>query len=105
MRGTDVRLYALSNWPAEMFPIGRERFPFLRLFDGILISGEAGCAKPAPEIFEAFLERFGLDAERCVFLDDNEANVAAASALGFDAFRFESADRLETELRRRGLLP
>jgi len=99
-----VRLFALSNWSAETFPLVAERFPFLGLFEGVLISGEAGYAKPAPEIFAGLLKRFGLDAERCVFVDDHGPNVDTARSLGFDAIRFVDSDDLRAELERRGLL-
>jgi 2-haloacid dehalogenase len=101
---TGVRLYALSNWSTETFPIAEERFSFLRSFDGILLSGEARSSKPSPEIFEAFLTRFGLAADACVFVDDNPRNVEAAAALGFDAIRFAKAEELRSELARRALL-
>jgi 2-haloacid dehalogenase len=104
LRGGGVPLYALSNWSSETFPIAKERYPFLRLFDGILISGDAGYSKPARQIFEAFAERFGLEAGRCVFIDDREDNVSAAQGLGFDAVLFTSSDELRRELQRRGLL-
>ncbi len=52
VRGSDVRLFALSNWSAETFPIARQRFPFLAWFDGIVISGDVGAVKPDAKIFE-----------------------------------------------------
>src|SRR5205807_1517622 len=35
----DFRLFALSNWSAETFPIAEQRYDFLRQFDGVLLSG------------------------------------------------------------------
>jgi 2-haloacid dehalogenase len=104
LKAAGVRLLALSNWSAETFPLVAGRFPFLRLFEGVLISGDAGYAKPAPEIFEGLLEQFSLDVERCVFVDDHEPNVKTARSLGFDAIRFVDSDDLRAELERRGLL-
>ena len=57
LRERGVPLYALSNWWAETFPIARARFDFLDWFDGIVISGELGVAKPDPRIFAHVLER------------------------------------------------
>ena len=51
LRDTGIRLVALSNWSAEMFPVARERFDFLSWFEGIVISGEVGVNKPDPRIF------------------------------------------------------
>ena len=46
-----LRLYALSNWSAQTYGATRHLVPELDLFDGVLISGEAGHVKPEPEIF------------------------------------------------------
>jgi 2-haloacid dehalogenase len=104
LRDAGVRLLALSNWSAETFPIAAARFDALRLFEGILVSAEVGAVKPEPAIFEAFSGRFGVRPERCVFIDDVEANVRAASEAGFDAIRFRSAPDLRAGLVARGLL-
>ena len=52
LRAAGIRLVALSNWSAEMFPVARERFDFLAWFEGIVISGEVGVNKPDRRIFE-----------------------------------------------------
>jgi 2-haloacid dehalogenase len=100
-----VRLFALSNWSAETFPIAEERYPFLAWFDGIVISGEVGAIKPDPRIFERLIERHDVDPSRAVFIDDNAANVAAAERLGFAGIRFEDPGSLRRELARLELLP
>jgi len=97
-------LYALSNWPAETFPAAKERFDFLHWFDGILVSGEVGAIKPNPRIYEALIERFSIEPERAVFIDDVEANVAAARQFGIHAIRFTTPDALRAELVELGLL-
>ena len=51
LRDAGVRLLALSNWSAETFPVALERYPFLGWFEGIVISGEVGAAKPDERIF------------------------------------------------------
>jgi len=104
LRDAGVPVYALSNWSAETFPIARPRYPFLEWFDGIVISGEVGSAKPDAPIFEALLERHGLEPSSVVFIDDAQANVVAAEALGFRAIRFTSATALRRELVNLGLL-
>jgi 2-haloacid dehalogenase len=56
-----VPLYALSNWSAETFPIARARFPFLGLFEGIVISGEELVSKPDPRLYQVLFDRHRLD--------------------------------------------
>jgi 2-haloacid dehalogenase len=104
LRDAGVRLYALSNWSAETFPVARPRYPFLDWFDGIVISGEEKVAKPDPAIFRHLLDRYGLHPATTVFIDDSEANVRAAAAEGIVALRFVDAATLRGDLRRLGLL-
>jgi len=101
-RGT--KLYALSNWAAETFENTRHLFPFLERFDGIVISGQIGLAKPDPRIFAHLLDAHRLEAEAVLFVDDRATNVDAARTVGIDAVLFESATGLRTDLVRRGLL-
>jgi 2-haloacid dehalogenase len=103
LRAAGVPLFALSNWSAETFPIARPRYSFLDWFDGIVISGEVGAAKPDSRIYEALIERHGLDPASLAFVDDVPANVAAAAQLGMRGLVFTSAARLRRDLEALGL--
>ena len=55
-----VACYALSNMEAETFPLRLRRFAFMRWFDGHVISGLEGMAKPDPRIYRLLLDRYRL---------------------------------------------
>ena len=97
----DCKVYALTNWSAETFPIAKslERFEFLNWFEGILVSGEEMMIKPQPEIFELILSRYNIDRTKAIFIDDNIRNVIASNALGLSAIHFQSSEQLAEELR------
>ncbi|HSK67017.1 MAG TPA: HAD family phosphatase [Anaerolineales bacterium] len=97
-------LYGLSNWSAETFPYARQKFDFFRLFDDIIISGEVLSIKPEPEFFEIALRRIGRPARECLFIDDSQANIEQARRMGFATIHFLSAEQLEKELHRLGIL-
>lgn len=97
-------LYGLSNWSAETFPMVRHEFDFLNLLDDIVLSGDVKLIKPEPEIFEVCLQRIGEPAKQCLFIDDSEANIAAAKKIGFDTVHFKSPEQLKMELETRRLL-
>ena len=93
-------LYALTNWSSETWPLGLVGFPFLsELFDGIVVSGDEGVAKPDPRLFEILNDRYLLDPATTAFIDDSPANVAAAAGLGYHAHRFTTAENLAAWLR------
>jgi len=104
LRDRGTPLYGLTNWSAETYPPARERFAFLSWFRGILVSGEVGVIKPDPRIFEVLIERFAINPENAVYIDDVEANVAAAQPFGIHAIQFTTPARLRRELTRLGLL-
>jgi 2-haloacid dehalogenase len=104
LKERETPLYALTNWSHETFPIARPRFPFFEWFDGIVVSGEIGMIKPDARIYHHLLERFGLAAGDCVFIDDSAANVRGAEAVGITALHFQSPEKLRRELLKLQLL-
>ncbi len=66
----------------------QERYQFAEMCDLIIYSHEEGIAKPEKRIFELICERLDVQPEGMVFLDDVEANVAAARELGIHAILF-----------------
>jgi len=105
LRGTGLRLLALTNWSQFTFPYALPRYPFLRWFEDIVVSGKEGLAKPDPSIFRLLLSRFGIEASRSVFIDDTLKNVQAAGLLGFHAIHFCNALQLRRDFASLGLLP
>jgi 2-haloacid dehalogenase len=100
----NYKLYALTNWSAELFPIALERYDFLHWFDGRVVSGEEKMRKPFPEFYQLILERFLLNIEETLFIDDNVRNAKAAEAMGLKTIIFESPTQLKEELINLGIL-
>lgn len=92
------KLYGLSNWSAETFPIAWERFSFFKEFDGIVLSGQEKTIKPEKKIFEILLQRYQLKAQECFFIDDVAKNVVAAQELGINAVLFSNPQQLKNDL-------
>jgi 2-haloacid dehalogenase len=105
LHSSGLPLYALSNWSAETFPIARSRYRFLDWFEAIVISGEVRLGKPDPRVFRYLLDRYRLDASTTVFIDDSEANAAAARSLGMIGIRFTGAPQLRSDLAALGVIP
>jgi putative hydrolase of the HAD superfamily len=79
VRRAGVRTGLLSNsWGMSDYP--RHLFP--GMFDVVVISGEVGMRKPEERIFRHAVELLGLAPHECVFVDDLQANVSAAEAVG-----------------------
>ena len=80
------RLFALTNWSAETFPLALKRFDFLHWFEGIVVSGEVKMRKPFPEIYQLLLNRYSIDPGKALFIDDNLKNVETPRLLAVSTF-------------------
>ncbi len=92
------KIYALTNWSAETFPVALERYEFLHWFDGIVVSGAEKMRKPTPEFYQVLLDRYNIKADEALFIDDNKRNVLAAEKMGIKSIHFTSAQQLKSEL-------
>lgn len=104
LKARGVPVYAITNFSADKFTLSQKRFDFLNGFDGIVVSGIEKVIKPDPKIYRILLDRYGLDAADCLFIDDNPDNVESARAVGMTAHHFAGAEALRRDLEGFGLL-
>lgn len=93
------RLYALSNWNAELFNQSVNDYPFLQWFDDKIISGEAKLKKPDAAIFQLLFNRFNVNPAKAVFIDDSAANIETARSLGLHCVHFKNPGALRRDLQ------
>ncbi len=98
------RTAILSNMGEELLSYMRQEFGWLGRFDHHTWSCELRIAKPDPEIYRYTCEKVGVAPEAALFLDDKPENIAAAESVGMQAILFTTAEALQRELDRRGLL-
>ena len=103
LKGKGYGVYLLSNASVrqhEYWP----RIEASRFFDGTLISADVHVIKPQREIYELCLEKFGLKAEECFFIDDAPANIEGAMCCGISGAVFHGdAALLRSQLRTAGV--
>ena len=109
-KAAGYKLYVLSNWDAQSFPIMKNQYrEIFDLFDGIITSGEAQCLKPNPEIFEVLKKKMkddNIKANDCLFLDDEQHNIDGAKKQRIDGIVFERKNMTATlnRLQDKGVL-
>ena len=101
---TDHRLYALTNWSAESWPYALDTFPFLHWFEGVVVSGVEKTRKPYHDIYQIVFDRYKVDPEKSIFIDDNHDNVEASKQLGVTGIHFKSSAQLREDLQKLGVL-
>jgi putative hydrolase of the HAD superfamily len=96
-RHAGVRTGLISNsWGTRRY----DRAQLAQLFDGVVISGDVGIRKPAPEMYELGAKEVGLEPPSCVFVDDLPFNLRPAAELGMATVHHVSAEQTIDELER-----
>jgi len=98
------RLFGLSNWSKETYPIAYKKYPIFEQLEGIVLSGQEKKIKPDKDIYNILLKRYHLKASESLFIDDNMANVVAAIEIGFSGIHLGDGIRLEEKLINMGIL-
>ena len=81
-------IYVLSN-ASDLFYDYFPKFMPLSFFDGVFVSSDYLMLKPDVEIYETFLDKYELNADECLFVDDREDNIEGAKKAGMNTFRFK----------------
>lgn len=94
-----IRLAMLTNNVREWEARWRAMLPVDELFETVVDSAFVGMRKPDPAIYELTLERLGLTAPECIFIDDIDVNCEAAISLGLRAVQFMETEQVIRDVR------
>lgn len=95
-------LCLISNTNCWHYDLVLREFPFVAYFPRKLLSYKMHKMKPDPEVFRMAL-RWVHSGQMNIFIDDIEANVKSAAAVGFDAIHFSGIGPLRESLRLLGV--
>ena len=98
LKKQNYECYVLSNWSAETFVGMTDDYPFLQLFNGLLISGEDKLMKPDAAIYELAISRFNLIPQETVFIDDRLENIEAAKKLNLKTIHLVDPNIIELKI-------
>ena len=98
LKKENYKCYVLSNWSAETFVGMEDEYPFLNLFDGMVISGEDKLTKPDSAIYKLAINRFNLIPDETVFIDDKLVNIQAAQNLQLHTIHLTNPKNIELEI-------
>jgi epoxide hydrolase-like predicted phosphatase len=99
LKASGLRMAMLTNNVQEWEPLWRTMLPVDEIFETVIDSGYVGYRKPERQIYEITLERLGLPASACLFVDDMELNCEAARELGFTAVQYREPEQAVAEVR------
>ena len=93
-----LKVYVLSNFSEKIWKECIDALEFFEFTDGGIISYKEHLIKPDQAVYQLLLERYGLCADECVFIDDLEENVKAARLCGINGIVFKNYEQAKKEL-------
>ena len=98
LKENGYKIYYLSNFHELAFGEVTKKNKFFELFDGGVVSYAEKLIKPEEEIYKLILERYKLNPNESIFVDDMEANVEGANKVGIKTILFKGPKELKEEL-------
>ena len=99
LKTSGLRVFGLTNWGAETWPMAEEVHPELKnAFEDVVVSGQEKLIKPDRRIYEVLTDRNNLRPDECLFIDDSPKNVEGARIAGWQALHFIGSDGLRSSL-------
>lgn len=95
-----LKVYVLSNFSEKIWKDCIDALEFYEFTDGGIISYKEHLIKPEPAVYNLLLERYGLCANECVFIDDLAENIDAAKTQGIHGIVFETYEQAKEELNK-----
>ena len=97
------KLCLLSNTNGLHYNYCKKEYSALKLFDHTVLSYKTGVMKPHPRLYIEAVNKLGLKAEECVYIDDIPEYAEAASLLGINGIQYKNIRQVRQELNRLGV--
>ncbi len=99
LKKNNYNCYVLSNWSSETYIGMEESYPFLKLFNGKIISGDIKLIKPDYKIYKLAIKKFKLIPKETIFIDDRIENIYSAQKLNFKTIHLSDPNLIEKKIK------
>ena len=99
LKESGYNVYYLSNYSKKAYEECKSSVEFMEYTDGGVLSFQAGMTKPNPDMYKLLLDKYGLNPEETVFVDDTKENIDVANELGFVGIVYESYEQMMSQFK------
>ena len=103
LKESGYKVYYLSNFHLKAFEHVTSKYNFFNIFDGGVVSYEEKIIKPEKEIYNKIIEKYKLNVNESIFIDDMECNINKAREVGFKTILFKNPEELIVSLKEYGV--
>ena len=99
LKDKGYNLYILSNITKESYEYVNATIDINKIFDGGVYSYQEKLVKPDRRIYELIINRYNLNKDETMFLDDKQKNIDAANEFGIKGVLFKTIKDIEDNLK------
>lgn len=103
LKKAGYKVYYLSNFHLMAFEHVTSKYDFFNEFDGGVVSYKEKLVKPEVEIYNKIIEKYSLNSNETIFIDDMEVNINKAKEVGLKTILFKSPEELLVDLLEHGV--
>lgn len=97
---SNYKLFMLSNVDSSHINFIDHNFPYVKNIKKRVLSYKAKAVKPGKKIYAHTIEKFKIDPEESIFIDDLKKNILSAKNFGFNTIHYTSHKKFLREFNK-----
>ena len=93
------KIYLCSNITEDNYNYIRDNFEIIQISDGGVFYCFEHISKPNVEIYNKLIEKYNLNIEESMFMDDTKRNIISADEIGFKTILFDDIEQIKDVLK------
>jgi len=89
------KIFLCSNITKDTYNYVKDNFEIIQIADGGVFSCFENISKPNPEIYYRLIEKYNLEIEKSILIDDTKRNVMSANDIGLSGILFNNIEDIK----------
>lgn len=89
------KIFLCSNITKDTYNYIKDNFEIIQIADGGVFSCFENISKPNPEIYYRLIEKYNLEIEKSILIDDTKRNVISANDIGLRGILFNNIEDIK----------
>ena len=99
LKQKEYKIYLCSNITEDTYNYIKDSFEIIQVADGGVFSCFENISKPNVEIYQKLIEKYNLDIEKSILIDDTKRNIISANDIGLKGILFNNIEDIKEILK------
>lgn len=99
LKQKEYKIYLCSNITEDTYNYIKDSFEIIQVAEGGVFSCFENISKPNVEIYQKLIEKYNLDIEKSILIDDTKRNIISANDIGLNGILFNNIEDIKKILK------